>query len=277
MIIDSHQHFWQYNAERDSWITDEMSVLQKDFLPDDLQKEFAANQIEGCIAVQADQSENETLFLLELAKQFSFIKGVVGWVDLRAENLAERLQYFSQFEKLCGFRHVVQAEADDNFLLREDFLRGVGLLKDFNFTYDILIYPQQLSAAIKFAEKFPEQSFVLDHIAKPFIKEAKVEPWSAQIKELAKHPNLFCKVSGLVTEADWRNWKADDFKPYLDVVFDAFGADRIMYGSDWPVCLLAATYQQVRDILADYTSNFSSLDRVKIFRLNASRFYKLKG
>jgi L-fuconolactonase len=277
MIIDSHQHFWHYDAVRDSWITDEMSVLKSDYLPDDLQREFAANGVEGCVAVQAEQSENETLFLLELAQQNPFVKGVVGWVDLRDEKLAARLEYFSQFESLRGFRHIVQAEPDDDFLLREDFLRGIGLLKDFHFTYDILIYPKQLPAALKFVGKFPEQAFVLDHIAKPLIKDQITEPWAGHLREIAKLPNLYCKVSGLVSEADWHNWQADDFKAYLDVVFEAFGADRIMYGSDWPVCLLAATYQQVRDILANYTSNFSSLDRGKIFNLNARRFYQLKA
>jgi L-fuconolactonase len=276
MIIDSHQHFWHYDAARDSWITDEMSVLKRDFLPADLQQEFAANRIEGCVAVQAAQSEEETLFLLELAQKHPFVKGVVGWCDLRDANLPARLEYFSQFEKLCGFRHVVQSEPDDDFLLREDFLRGIALLKSFNFTYDILIYPKQLPAAIKFVEKFPEQAFVLDHIAKPFIKAQIIEPWAAQIRELAQHKNLYCKVSGMVTEADWYTWQSDNFKAYLDVVFEAFGTDRIMYGSDWPVCLLAATYKQIKGTLAGYTSNLSALERVKIFSLNARHFYKLK-
>lgn len=276
MIIDSHQHFWHYDAARDSWITEEMNVLKRDFLPADLQQEFATNGVEGCIAVQAAQSEEETLFLLDLAEKYPFVKGVVGWCDLRDSNLPARLEYFSQFEKLCGFRHVVQSEPDDDFLLREDFLRGIAQLKKFNFTYDILIYPKQLPAAIKFVEKFPEQAFVLDHIAKPFIKAQITEPWAAQIKELAQHPNLYCKVSGMVTEANWQNWQADDFKAYLDVVFEAFGTDRIMYGSDWPVCLVAASYQQVKDLLADYMSNFSSVEREKIFSLNAQHFYKLK-
>jgi L-fuconolactonase len=253
-----------------------MSILKRDFLPADLQQEFTANRIEGCVAVQAAQSEEETLFLLELAQKHPFVKGVVGWCDLRDANLPARLEYFSQFEKLCGFRHVVQSEPDDNFLLREDFLRGIALLKSFNFTYDILIYPKQLPAAIKFVEKFPEQAFVLDHIAKPFIKAQIIEPWAAQIRELAQHKNLYCKVSGMVTEADWHTWQSDNFKAYLDVVFEAFGTDRIMYGSDWPVCLLAATYKQIKGTLAGYTSNLSALERVKIFSLNARHFYRLK-
>jgi L-fuconolactonase len=277
MVIDSHQHFWQYDAMRDAWISDEMAVIQRDFLPADLQKEYTDNGVDGCVAVQADQSESETLSLLDLAAKNSFIKGVVGWVDLRDENLASRLEHFSQFEKLSGFRHIVQGEPDDHFLLRQDFGRGIALLQNFNFTYDILIYPKQLPAAIQFVGKFPEQPFVLDHIAKPLIKDRITEPWAEQLKELAKHANLYCKVSGLVTEADWQSWKANDFKPYLDVIFEAFGTDRIMYGSDWPVCLVAANYQQVKRILTEYTEQFSAADRAKIFGLNASHFYKLKG
>jgi L-fuconolactonase len=277
MIIDSHQHFWHYDAARDSWISDDMAVLKRDFLPADLQKEFAVNGIEGSVAVQAAQSEAETEFLLAIAEKHAFVKGVVGWCDLRAVNLRERLEYFSQFGRLCGFRHVVQSEPDDNFLLRPEFLRGIALLKEFGFTYDILIYPKQLAAAIKFVEQFPEQPFVLDHLAKPFIKDGISEPWAAQIRELGRHANLYCKVSGMVTEAHWQDWQKAHFKAYLDVVFEAFGSHRIMFGSDWPVCLLAADYRQVKDILADYTSNFSSLERVNIFSLNARRFYKLKA
>jgi L-fuconolactonase len=277
MIIDSHQHFWHYEAARDSWITDEMAVLKRDFLPAELQQELAANGVEGSIAVQAAQSEEETRFLLELAERHPFVKGVVGWCDLRDPGVATRLEYFSRFEKLRGFRHVVQSEPDDDFLLRPDFLRGIRLLKDFHFTYDILIYPKQLPAAIKFVGQFPEQPFVLDHIAKPFIKDRLTEPWAAQVRELAKHPNLYCKVSGLVTEADWQGWRNEHFKAYLDVVFEAFGAQRILYGSDWPVCLLAADYRQVKGILAAYTNNFTSLERASIFALNARRFYKLKA
>ncbi|MBI3651425.1 MAG: amidohydrolase family protein [Acidobacteria bacterium] len=277
MMIDAHQHFWNYDAARDAWITDDMAVLQKDFRPADLHQELLANHFDGCVAVQAAQSESETQFLLELAAAHSFIKGVVGWVDLRADNVAARLDYFSQFDKLCGFRHIVQAEPDDDFLWREDFRRGIALLNDYHFTYDILIYPQQLPAAIRFVEPFPEQRFVLDHLAKPFIKDRKIDPWAAQIRELAKHPNLYCKVSGMVTEANWQNWHQDDFTPYLDVVFDAFGADKIMYGSDWPVCLLAANYATVFGLVADYAKSFSAADRVKIFGLNATRFYQLKG
>ncbi len=239
--------------------------------------ELAAHGLDGCLAVQADQSEKETLFLLELADSYSPIKGVVGWVDLRAENCAARLGYFSQFARLSGFRHIVQAEPHDDFMLRADFLRGIGCLKEFGFTYDILIYPKQLEAAIKLVEKYPDQPFVVDHIAKPLIKDQVLTPWEQQIKVIATNPNVYCKVSGLITEADWHTWQPDDFKPYLEAVLAAFGTDRIMFGSDWPVCLLAGSYRRVIELIEDYTRGFTSEEKENIFGLNAMRFYGVKA
>ncbi|HTZ76247.1 MAG TPA: amidohydrolase family protein [Candidatus Aquilonibacter sp.] len=276
MRIDAHQHFWHYDAQRDAWITDEMSILKRDFLPADLLPELAANGIEGTIAVQADQSEGETLFLLHLAAQHSAIAGVVGWVDLRSPNIGERLDYFSQFEKLCGFRHVVQAEADDRFMLNPDFLRGIAVLAEFDFTYDILIYPKQLPAAIEMVSRFPKQPFIVDHLAKPEIRGCRISQWAGQMRTLAQNPNVYCKVSGLATEADWHSWRAEDFRPYLDLVFDAFGIDRLIFGSDWPVCLLAGTYTRVRQLIVDYTADFSAADKAKIFGANAVHFYGLR-
>jgi L-fuconolactonase len=275
MVIDAHQHFWHYDPVRDNWITDQMSTLKRDFLPQDLFPQLAANGVDACIAVQADKSEEETMFLLEFAREHSQIAGVVGWVDLSARNLGQRLEYFSQFKKLRGFRHIAQAEPDEWFLVREDFCRGVGLLNSFNFTYDILIYPKQLPAAIKLVERFPEQRFVLDHMAKPEIRNAKIESWAEHIRNLASHNNIYCKLSGMVTEADWKRWSHDQFAPYLDVVFDAFNPDRLMFGSDWPVCLLAAEYRQVKELVADYVRDFRVEQQQKIFGLNASRFYGL--
>lgn len=276
MRIDAHQHFWRYDAQRDSWITDEMSVIKRDFLPGDLQPELAANGIDGTIAVQADQSEAETQFLLDLAAQHDSIAGVVGWVDFRSPLLGERLEHFRQFEKLCGFRHVVQAEPDNRFLLGEDFQRGIGLLADFGYTYDILIYPKQLPAAIEFVGKFPKQPFIVDHVAKPQIKGARISEWAGEMRTIAQSPNVYCKVSGLITEADWQTWRKEEFRPYLDVVFDAFGNDRLIFGSDWPVCLLAGNYGQVKQLVVDYTADFSVTDRAKIFGLNAIHFYGLR-
>jgi L-fuconolactonase len=276
MRIDAHQHFWCYDAHRDAWITDEMSVLKRDFLPADLLPELAANGIDGTIAVQADQSERETLFLLDLAAQHSAIVGVVGWVDLRSPNVRERLDYFSQFEKLCGFRHVVQSEPDERFMLHPDFLRGIATLSEFDFTYDILIYPKQLPAAIEMVARFPKQPFIIDHIAKPEIKHCRISRWAGEMRTIAQHPNVYCKVSGLVTEADWHTWRAEDFRPYLDVVFDAFGVDRLIFGSDWPVCLVAGSYARVRQLVVDYSADFSPADKAKIFGANAVHFYGLR-
>jgi L-fuconolactonase len=277
MVIDAHQHFWRYDPVRDNWITDQMSTLKRDFLPQELLPQLTANGIDGCIAVQADQSEEETMFLLELASQHSQIVGVVGWVDLTARNLGQRLEYFSQFKKLRGFRHIAQSEPDEWFLARADFCRGIGLLKSFNFSYDILIYPKHLPAAINLVEQFPEQRFVLDHSAKPKIRNAQIESWAQGIRTLASHNNTYCKLSGMVTEANWKRWPRDQFSPYLDVVFDAFSPDRLMFGSDWPVCLLAAEYTQVKELVADYVRDLPVEQQKKIFGLNASRFYGLES
>lgn len=277
MNIDSHQHFWQYDSARDSWITDEMSILKRDLMPAELIAELRLNSIDGCVAVQADQSERETTFLLALAAEYQEIKGVVGWVDLCSPSLPQRLDYFSQFEKLCGFRHIVQSEPDDRFLVRENFIRGIRQLRRFNYTFDILIYPRQLPAAIELVEKIPEQRFVLDHMAKPEIRSGEIRQWAMQIRALAANPNVFCKASGLVTEADWHHWGDSDFKPYLDVVFDAFGLDRIMFGSDWPVCLLAGEYGKVKKLLLNHIRDLPIDQQKKIFGLNAISFYGLKN
>jgi L-fuconolactonase len=273
MKIDSHQHFWRYDAARDAWITDSMAVLKRDFLPEHLAAELTANGIDASIAVQADQSENETTFLLGLAENDKRIAGVVGWADFLSPRLAERLEYFSHFSKLRGFRHIAQSEPDDRFLAQKQFVRGVAQLRTFRFTYDILVYPKQLPAALELVTHLPDQRFVVDHLAKPEIKAGKSSPWATQMKEVAQNKNVFCKISGMVTEADWKQWKADDFKPYLDVVFEAFGAERLMFGSDWPVCLLAATYSQVKQLVDIYAKGFFQSDKDKIFGGNAAHFY----
>jgi L-fuconolactonase len=277
MRIDAHQHFWRYSPETHGWITDDMSKIRRDFLPVDLDPELVANDVCGTVAVQAEQSEKETRFLVELADSTNTILGVVGWVDLRAHDLSQRLEHYSQFESLVGFRHIVQAEPDDRFLLREDVLRGMASLERYGFTYDILIYPRQLAAAVALVEKFPAQRFVIDHLAKPDIRGGSgFGAWRDGIRALARHPNVYCKVSGMVTEADWASWKPADFAPYLDVAFDAFGIDRVMFGSDWPVCLVAATYTQIVGALEQYAQKLSPADRNKVFCANAARFYGLE-
>ncbi|MEO7978296.1 amidohydrolase family protein [Flavobacterium sp.] len=272
--IDSHQHFWKFDPIRDSWIDDSMLKIQKDFLPEDLLPLLSQNQFSGCLAVQASQSEEETNFLLDLASKNDFIKGVVGWVDLRAENISERLNHFSKFEKLKGFRHVVQGEPDD-FMFGTAFRNGIAALKEFNFTYDILIFHRQLPAAIDLVKSFPDQAFVIDHIAKPDIKSGEIASWKKGIGEISKFENVCCKISGMFTEADWNSWKADDLKPYLDVVFENFSVDKVMFGSDWPVCNVAADYNTVVTTLEDYISRFSVEDQSKIWSENVKSFYQL--
>jgi len=274
MIIDSHQHFWQYEPVRDAWITDDMSAIRRDFLPADLEPVLAENGVDGCVAVQASQSEAETEFLVQLARAYDIVKGVVGWVDLQAPTLSDRLAHFAQHSSIKGYRHVAQAEPDD-FLARPAVVEGIRKLADFGLTYDILIYPSQLKAALHLVRAVPEVNFVIDHLAKPYIKKRDINRWSNFMAEMAKQPNVHCKLSGMVTEADWQDWGKRDFFPYLDVAFEHFGPDRLMFGSDWPVCLVAANYTQVKTIIEDYVEPWGDEVRLKIFGENATRFYRL--
>src|SRR6266446_5053686 len=235
MHIDAHQHFWMYDRREYRWIDDSMAALRRDFLPADLKPELQRSGFQGCVAVQARQTLDETPWLLELAERAPFILGVVGWVDLRSPRLRFELKSFAGNSKLVGVRHVVQSEPDERFLLQPDFLRGIATLEEFDLAYDILIYPRHLPAAAEFVARFPRQRFVLDHLAKPPIKSRAVDSWALGIRELASFPNLFCKVSGLVTEADWQAWKPEDLRPCLDVAFECFGPSRLVIGSDWPV------------------------------------------
>lgn len=273
--IDAHQHFWQFDPIRDSWITDDMAVIQKNFLPEGSLEVLKANGFDGCVAVQASQSESETEFLLALAESNDFIKGVVGWVDLRSNDIYERLEYFSQFENVKGFRHVVQGEKDPEFMLKPDFRRGITELGAYDFTYDILIYYHQLAQSVQFAKLFPDQKFVLDHIGKPDIKGTEINEWRKEIRKLALYENVNCKLSGIITEADWQNWKEEDLRGYLDVVFEAFGTDRLMFGSDYPVCLVAGSYEKMLAVIDNYISKLSASEKAKILGENAVRFYNL--
>jgi L-fuconolactonase len=273
--IDAHQHFWIFDPVRDSWINDEMAVIQRDFLPGDLHPVLTENGMDGCIVVQADQSEAHNDFLLSLAKENDFIKGIVGWVDLRANNIDTRLAYYSQFPQIKGFRHVLQGEEDRALMLNPEFKRGIGELSEYGFTYDILIFPDQLQYVSELVETFPDQQFVIDHLAKPNIKNQKIDEWAKDIRSLAQHDNLWCKVSGMVTEADWKNWKAEDFFPYLDVVFETFGPKKLMFGSDWPVCQVAATYGGVKGILEQYTTTMPANEQAQFWGGNAIDFYNI--
>lgn len=274
MTIDTHVHFWKYNKQRDAWITNDMKILQQDYLPEHLSLTLKRNEVDGVIAVQADQSELETHFLVELAKTHPAIKGVVGWIDLLAENLPRRLEYFSQYPIIKGWRHIVQAEPDD-FLLNKKFQEAVRSLAAFNYTYDILVNARQLPAVLSFVEALPEQALVIDHCAKPDIRSGAMDEWKKYMQAIAAHPNVYCKLSGLFTEANWKNWSAADFYPYLDVVFEAFGLERLLFGSDWPVVLLSGIYVQWKSLLEKYMERLDSEEKAMVMGDNAVRFYRL--
>ncbi|RAK70641.1 amidohydrolase family protein [Hymenobacter edaphi] len=273
--IDAHQHFWLYQPERDAWITDDMAVIRRDFGPADLEPLLEQHGFDGCVVVQSDQTEAENDFQLANAAANDFIRGVVGWVDLRAADVAERLAYYSQFAKLKGFRHVLQGEADRALMLTPAFQRGIRALAAHGFTYDVLIFPDQLRHAAALAAAHPNQPFVLDHIAKPYIRHGDIDGWKQDLQQLAAHENVWCKASGLITEADWHRWQPADFRPYLDVVFEAFGPGRVMFGSDWPVCLVAGRYGQVVDVVQQYLQSFSADEQRRFWGDNARQFYGL--
>lgn len=274
-LIDSHQHFWHYDSAKHIWMNDEMTVLKTDYLPTDLEPLLKKCDLDGCVAVQANQAEVENDFLLALANQYDFIKGIVGWVDLKASTVADRLEYYQQFPKIKGFRHIIHDEPELDFMLQPSFLKGVSLLKNYGYTYDILIFTEHLPNTKTFVKALPNQPFVIDHIAKPNIKKGEIDTWKKQMKEIASFENVYCKLSGMVTEADWSSWEKEDFTKYLDAVVEAFGVDRLMYGSDWPVCTLAANYEQQFGIVKDYFSRFSKAEQDQIFGINAYDFYQL--
>ena len=277
MRIDAHQHFWHYNPGEYSWIDDRMSALRRDFLPAEARQEMdrLAPRIDACIAVQARQTLEETRWLLSLADANPFIAGVVGWVDLQAENVREQLEEFAANPRLVGIRHIVQSEADDRFLLRPAFCRGISLLDDLELAYDILIYPRHLPVAAEFVARFKNLRFVVDHMAKPDIRAGEVDQWERGIRRLAEYPNVFCKISGLVTEADWQAWTPSQLHRYLDIVFDCFGAHRLIAGSDWPVCTVAADYCRTMSVLTEYLAARPELDADAVLGRTAERFWNL--
>jgi L-fuconolactonase len=275
MKLDAHQHFWIFNDHEYGWINDRMEVLKRDYLPRDLYQELIASGIFGSVAVQARQSINETRWLLKLAEDNDFIKGVVGWVDLCSPELKTQLEEFTRYPKFKGVRHVIHDEPDDNFLLRDDFLSGIALIGNYNLTYDLLLFPKHLRVAEKMVSMFPHQRFILDHISKPLIRSQVVNPWKEDILRIAEYKNVWCKLSGMVTEADINNQKQEDFNPYLDVVFKAFGTNRIMFGSDWPVCRLAGSYQHVLQIVENYISLLPAMEKTKIMGNNCKDAYCL--
>lgn len=274
--IDAHQHFWKFHPVKDAWLTDEMEILKQNFMPQDLQPILKKNGVEGCIAVQSDQSLIETRFLLDLAADFSFIQGVVGWVDLQSEEVDIQLDSFSDENKLKGFRHIVQGESDPEFLLQPSFLSGIQKLHERNYTYDLLITYNQLPQAVRFADRLADgQRVIVDHLAKPNILEGEFDSWAVHMKKLSQHENFYCKFSGLVTEAKWNSWAKEDFEPYINHIFESFGAERIVFGSDWPVCTLAADYSEIIDLVSSYVHKLSTDEQELVWYKNAETFYKL--
>ncbi len=274
-MIDSHQHFWTYNVNRDVWITEDMGKIRKNFYPNDSVELFSKNQIDGCIAVQADSSEEETFFLISLAEQSEFIKGIVGWVDLQSKNIESQLTYFSQFEKIVGFRHVVQSESDPNFLARPDFLKGVQLLDTFDFAYDLLIYPNQLNAGIEFCKNNANQRIVLDHLAKPPIKYGDIAEWKKNIEKFKELENVSAKISGLITEAEWYNYNEKDILKIIEIALEVFGTDRLMFGTDYPVVLVADELSSWVTTFKKSISQLTSDEIKKITIDNCLQFYKI--
>jgi L-fuconolactonase len=273
MRIDSHQHFWLYSPAEHTWMSDEMGGLKRDFLPEDLQPLLKANGFDSCIAVQACQTLEETRWLLKLAEKHAFIEGVVGWVDLRSTDLPNQLKIFAAYPKFVGVRHMVQVEPDDEFVLRAEFINGIAQLKQYDLTYDLLLHPKHLRVAAQLVQKFPEQPFVLDHIGKPRIAEGLLSPWQEDLRALASAQNVWCKLSGMVTEAKWNQWKPADFTPYFDSVVEAFTPERLMIGSDWPVCLLSGSYASTMQIAIDYVRQFPPAVQAGVLWENCARFY----
>jgi len=275
MRIDTHQHYWRYNAADYGWIDDAKAVLKRDYTPADVRPLMAAAGFDAAIAVQARQTADETAALLAFADAHPFVAGVVGWVDLQADDAAEQLAAVASHPKLVGVRHIVQDEEDDRFLLRPAFCRGIALLAEFDLAYDVLVYPRHLPIVAEFLARFPSQRFVLDHLAKPDIRRGRLHEWARGLEEVAAAPNLMAKISGLVTEASWSEWTPDDLGPYLDVALDLFGPERLMVGSDWPVCTLAGPYERVMGVFSHYLAGRPEPARTAMFGGNARRFWKL--
>ena len=274
-VIDAHHHLWRYTPEEYGWIDDSMRRIRHDFLPADLTAEMTSAGVDGAVAVQARQTLQETGWLLDLADKCDAIRGVVGWAPIASAEFPREIDQFAGRTKLKGLRHVIQGEPDDNYILREDFNRGIRALLGTGLAYDILIFERHLLQTVEFVDRHPNQTFVLDHIAKPKIAANELEPWAGCIRELAKRENICCKVSGMVTEAKWDRWSLETLRPYLDLVVEAFGPARLMAGSDWPVCLVATEYAQWWNLLRAYFAGFSEGEQSRIFGGTATKIYCL--
>lgn len=275
MRIDAHQHYWNYDPIRHDWIDESMKVIRKDFLPTDLSIEMKKNSIDGTIAVQVDENDEENYFLLKLTEENEFIKGIVGWMDLKSQTAEEQMQHWKQYQKIKGFRCIMQGKSDELYLKNDLFISQVKKLASYEFTYDLLVYHDQLPSLIRFVEKLPDNKIILDHLGKPDIKNREIKTWKENIKILAQHPGIYCKLSGLVTEANHNNWKYDDLMPYLEIASEAFGVDRICFGSDWPVCHVAGSYTEVVGVIEQFSSQLNKEEKEKLFGTNTMKFYNL--
>ena len=274
MRIDSHQHFWNYDSERFEWITADMAQLRRSFLPEDLYPILQASQIDGCIAVQAEEQVRETEFLLELSEDHPWILGVVGWAELAQDNLDEVLDQWSSCSKLLGFREVLQSK-EPEYMLRKEFIRGIHKLGQRGYTYDLLTYPQQLPAALQLVDACPNQFFVIDHLSKPDIKAGDWKAWKKSLQPFSERELVYSKVSGLVTEADWKKWSPADLFPYLEITLELFGPKRLLFGSDWPVCLVAGQYKEVLGVIESFADQLSVHEKEALFGGTAQEFYKI--
>lgn len=274
--IDSHLHFWRYNSIKNSFLTSEIGEKKKDFLPTDFKDLLRINNIDGVVVIQSDNTNTENYFQVSNSLEYDFIKAIVGWIDLQAEDIDEQLSYILRFEKLKGFRHLLHGDKDKALMLKPSFMRGISMFSKYGFTYDLLIHPDQLQYVKKLVKAFPNQKFVINHMGRPYIKDKKIDGWKKDMQAIAKYENVYCKISGLVTEADCERWKHTDFRPYIDVVVDAFGMKRLMYGSDWPVCLLSCSYKKMKSIVDNYFKSFSEDEKDAMYGGNASLFYNLE-
>ncbi|MCA9085023.1 MAG: amidohydrolase family protein [Planctomycetaceae bacterium] len=278
MIIDAHQHFWNLSLPFNyGWLhTQQNERICRSYLPSDLRDHLKACGVDKTILVQTQHDPEENLWGLRLADQNDFVAGVVGWVDLASEKCEEQLLHFMEYPKFVGVRHIVQDEPDDDFIIRPDVLRGLKVLQKYKIPYDLLFYTKHLRHAVTLGKELPELQMVVDHLAKPKIKTGEIDEWEKDLKAAAEFPNIHCKLSGMVTEADWKNWKPADLKPYVEAALEAFGPERCMYGSDWPVCELAASYDQVFNALNEVIGEISDTERDQIFSGTARRFYRLR-